>query len=205
MSNEIVSTAPSAGRTIFHATNRSGVVPREFGPATEIGTRLVAVEGDSAFWTTPRNGARQGLTVERWTVQGTRTQTVSRKAGWLPEDGYAQPASAGEPELPEYDMLHRTPDGLLWVAVVVRDARWHSVDATQTRALQQTLYDTRVEVIDPVSRTVAASYVYDGPPDTIPPFARFLPGTRRSYRIVSDTTTGLRRMEIFDIHRAASK
>lgn len=202
LGGEILSTAPSVSAARFHATNRTGTAARAFGPATEAGMRLVATEGNSAFWTTPRSG--EGITLERWTTAGAKTRTLTRTAEWLPESGYGD-RRGDEPELPEYDMLHRTPDGLLWVSVIVRDARWHPVDVSQARALEQELYDARVEVIDPVSATVAASYVYNGPPDTIPPFARFLPGTRRSYRIVSDTATGLRRIEIFDIYLAARK
>jgi hypothetical protein len=103
-----------------------------------------------------------------------------------------------EPKLPQYDMLHLDPEGLLWIGAAVRDPRWRHIPQAEREAVAIELYDGRVEVIDPDAGVVLASVRYDGPPAPVPPL-QFMPRTRHAFRVVEDSV-GLGTIEIFEIH-----
>jgi len=165
--------------------------------------QLSTFDGENGYWVVPANGARRGLMLEYWTLDGERMVNLERQVPWLPAGGYPPIAGlggegAGEPELPEYDMLHIDSQGLIRVVVVARDARWRYLTGPEKQEMMDELYDALLEVIDPIAGEVLVSYRYDGPSQELPPFSRFIPGTSRSYRTV-EGALGDRTFEIVDV------
>lgn len=198
---DILGKRPEAAGS-FHWMKLDGSPGGSFGPPREVeGLGVGRLERSSALdggglWVAPPNGARRGLFLERWTLDGHPTRVLERRVSWLPPDGY--PEAPGAYPLPEYDMVHVDADGFIWIGMAVRDPRWRLMAAGEREALTKELYDGRLEVIDPEHGRVVASYRYDGPPE-MPPFERFLGAGRHSYRILHDSL-GLRSIEILDIH-----
>jgi len=194
---------------LFHVMDLNGDSIGSFGPAVLQGdsharARISVLDDADGFWTTAPDGAYHGVLLERWTLDGRMSHEVMHSTTWLPKDGYPPASNASEPQLPEYDLLHLDRDGLLWVALIVRDERWKPTEDTEDGArgpLADELFDARVEVIDPGSGAVLVSYRRDGPGDELPPFSRFARGNR-SYRFVRDSS-GVTRIELFDIHLVA--
>ena len=204
----LLSTGPVAldDQNFFHITDRSGALVRQFGakaerttlPPRAEGERVSAYGGASTFWTAPAHGEPIGLVLEEWNLTGSLVRTLTIRAPWMPANGY--PHSTGkrrEPELPEYDFMTSDAYGHIWIIAAVRDPRWNPTDTVMDR-----LYDGRMIVIDPVSSSVIATYVYDGPSQPQPPFTRIIPRTNRGYRIVKDDD-GLASVEIFALHVVA--
>jgi len=209
----ILTTAdvPGAGAQApgsFHWMQTDGSGGSSFGPPRDDrDSELVQVERLSAlapnggFWVVPPNGAARGMTLEHWTFEGERMLTLERHVPWLPREGYPSTSDQSGPNLPEYDLLHVDAQGLIWVIVAVRDPRWREVPRAEMAALQNELYDARMEVVDPQSARVVASFRFDGPDEELPPFSRFLGNGRRSFRITEDAS-GLRSIEIYDLYLA---
>lgn len=194
--------APPARDGSFHWMGFDGSPGGSFGPPRDVSgsgvERLERVSDvDDGLWVAPPNGARRGLSVERWTFDGRRERILERRVPWLPPDGYEE--VPGEPRLPEYDYVHVDGEGLLWIVMAVRDPRWRRVSPEERQGVEQELYDGRLEVIDPEAGRVVASYRYDGPAEGPPPFSEFLGDGRRLFRIAQDSL-GLRAIEIYDIH-----
>lgn len=190
----------------FHWMQTDGSGGSSFGPPRDDTDsemvqveRLSALAADGGFWVVPPNGAARGMTLEHWTFEGERLLTIERQVPWLPPEGYPSASDPSEPDLPEYDLVHVDPQGLIWAAVVVRDPRWREVPRAEKAAVQNELYDARMEVIDPASARVVAAYRYDGPDEELPPFSRFFANGRRSYRTTEDAN-GLPSIEIYDLH-----
>jgi hypothetical protein len=190
----------------FHLIDLEGSLIRSFGPeqprrasSPEIMYQLSAYDGKNGFWVVPRNGTPTGMTLEYWTTEGERLVTLRREVPWLPSSGYPQVDDPTEPALPEYDHIYVDSRGLIWVGVIVRDPRWRPVTGPEKRDVASELWDVRVEVIDPRSATVIASFIHDGPSEEVPPMARLFPNSSRSYRPSPDE---MQRgsVEIFDIH-----
>ena len=189
----------------FHIQRLDGSKGMSFGRLSseqlELGTRhherLSTLDRQGGMWVAPPSGSP--FLLEHWTIEGAKQSTLKRRAEWLPEQGDQITASAGGILVPDYDLLHLDSSGLLWIAAVVQSsserrptARDHSGESIAD------LYDVRIEVIDPRTHLVLASYIHDGPHAQLPPFSRFIPSTNLGYRSSQDSL-GMRSLEVFRV------
>ena len=207
-----VGALPGVHSTLsFHLMGFDGAPVSSFGPAVArrsqdsewtYNVRMSAVADSHSFWVTPPNGHSGPITLQRWSLDEQLLTQAEMRTPWFPKGGYANQL---EPLLPEYEDLHYDSDGLLWVVLRVRDKRWRVIkDELRRYESRGRLYDTRLEVIDPVAGVSVASFKRDGPHEERPPFGRFIPGTRRSYRKITDDA-GLETLELFDVYLVAKE
>jgi hypothetical protein len=101
---------------------------------------------------------------------GQITRRLVRRVGWF-RPAAPQPVPVAEPQepSPRINSIRQAPDGLLWVSIVVADARWRSsVRATEPghfAIADNRLYlDTVIEIIDPERATLVATFRLDESP-----------------------------------------
>lgn len=154
-----------------------GFMSRDGAPIGSVGSttdaeligRPISAAPDGTVWLAPVQGDTTGYVLENWATDRTLRRTIRRDVPWLTAGGYSD-----EPRLPSFRMLHVDGDGLIWVAVSVKDSRWYPRKPGQSLKEYDrdiaTLYDLRVEVIDPKSGIVLASVRFDtGDRTALPP------------------------------------
>jgi hypothetical protein len=122
--------------------------------------RLSSTGPDHTIWIAPAPGTGKGFVLENRSINGELLNVVERDAPWLPLTGYSD-----EPNVPTFRTLHVDDDGLLWVALSVKDPRWQARKPGESPAAASRrkgeLYDMRFEVLDPRTGSVLASVRYD--------------------------------------------
>jgi hypothetical protein len=151
----------------LHAFDSDGNHVRAFGavnPTVRAGdpylnARRIANGHGSNIWSARHAGKYE---LERWSLDGTLQEVLVRDA-YPPYDLYWLPTPA-KPPAPLISSLRQDRSGLLWVSVWVADSNWNAGIAEQVvgRTTRykwtdlQLIHDTRIEVIDPRSRTLRA-------------------------------------------------
>lgn len=156
--------AGSGSKTAMQVISRDGRSTADVGSlstgARDKGARLVTSELNQSVWIAPPQGAKQGYALENRNRLGEVLSVVRREVPWFPNDGYSD-----EPRLPSFRMLHADEEGLLWVAIGVKDPRWRprktGESSLERESASTELYDLRIEVIDPKSGNVLASVRHD--------------------------------------------
>jgi hypothetical protein len=162
----------------YHVYRSSGEHVRSFGYDSSVITVTQAIrqrrvlapsQRPNVFWAAHVNR----YVVEQWHVAGVRRLRIERRTGrWFrpyDEDPTAG-AAPDNPPKPWITGLYEDAGGLLWTFTVVLDEDWedalfqlddefHGAYYTWTRYGE--LFDTRVEVIDPVAGELIASRVVD--------------------------------------------
>jgi hypothetical protein len=132
------------------------------------------------LWIAPAKGTGAGFILERRRLDGTLVQLIKRDVPWLPLDGYPD-----EPMAPDFKFLHVDDQGLLWIAVAVKDPRWSKTRGASSDAEQG---DLRLEVIDPESAQVLASVRFDSVSETaLPTIYPIRPGSPLVYGTYTDS------------------
>lgn len=181
-----------------------GNIPADYQPSGNDAQSSV-MSSDTSFWVAPLDGSTGGILLEEWSIDGTRLRHLKRNPPWLPSDGYSN-QNPREPRLPSFALVQRDDNGWLWLAGLVRDARWRPISAVegergavatpvQPPSMQ---YDAFLEVIDPEAGAVLASVRFDDPADEGLPFTGGFPGSRDFYRVVTDSL-GFNSIAIFSV------
>jgi hypothetical protein len=190
--------------TFAHSIGRPGDGPGEISTQGspypfKQPSEAVTCSGARTFWVA--RAVEGAYLLEEWSPEGELLRTFRRTASWFDPQREDDPLSIN---MPPFQALHASPDGLVWVMAVVRDPRWrpHDESSGADPRLSE-LFDVRYEVIDPAAADVLASAPVDDiandPGTLLPPLTRFIPRASRSYRPVADTATGLETIEIFDL------
>lgn len=156
---------------------RSGEVTHSFGLArTEAfdrksawaGFREIAVSPRGNIWSTRRNS----YVLEEWTAAGEKIRQLERSAAWFHPYELREPLRPNSPPQPHIERIHVDSSGLLWVfaAVPALDWRENIVARKPTPGILpgfeptslSGIYDTIIEVIDPVTRRVLVTQRFDG-------------------------------------------
>jgi len=191
----------------FHVMDRDGGLIRSFGKTpSQLQSQVSGVRRGSAyaggdtFWTAAPDGARSGIVLEEWTLDGKHLRTLRRDVPWLSDKGYSPiPGDVNESRFPLYGRLNIDESGLIWYEVIVRDRRWRTPEERPEgfdwSEMLGELYDVRLEVIDPDAGEVLASVILDDI-NTLPFLSGFR-GTRNFYRSTLDSL-GLNVLEVFE-------
>jgi len=135
-------------------STRPGVRPQGFHMLDLSPSGLIVSAGPSPF------------VVQRWTRDGAEHSRIARRAGWFPDSGAARIGTPNSPPTPAVTAMYVDGDGLIWVFIRQAAASWRAgwagvpADAREVSRSQLDygrLFDTRVEVIDPVRRRVIAT------------------------------------------------
>jgi hypothetical protein len=158
------SHTPSARGMLFHVVEPDGTVSRSIGPAN--GTVVPGIDvslargSDNTFWAALGNS----YVITRWSPQGEPLLEVQRTADWfIPWTTPATGSARYDRPQPTLSAVHEDADGLLWTLVHVAASGWRSqgvdrgAEVAPILAEHNALYDTMVEVIDPVKGTLVAS------------------------------------------------
>jgi hypothetical protein len=120
--------------------------------------RYLTESVNGRFWVAPYNR----YTLELWDTTARHVASIVRQSDWFrPWSTPGDPTSA----LPKPQLKSITEDaaGRLWVTLLVADSRWKpfaaSLESAQADANQ--LYDTRIEVLDPLSGALLAAFRTD--------------------------------------------
>jgi hypothetical protein len=159
----------------FHVFDRVGNVLRSFGDDgvanyahdTPRLLRHLAPAGQDRFWSVT---VQFRYVVEQWTSGGQLVQRFERQPSWFPRDVPISPITPTAPPTPFVGGVWLTGDGLVWVLIRIADPRWRSAIApgptregrgTSTVTDRKLVYDTFIEVLDPVTGKLVASQRFD--------------------------------------------
>jgi hypothetical protein len=101
-----------------------------------------------------------------WDEEGSLRSGLARRSPWFPDSGGGSTGTPSQPPTPAITAIDVDRDGLIWAFVRVAAPTWRQAwarvppGAREARLSEvdfQSLYRTRVEVIDPVSRRVLAT------------------------------------------------
>ncbi|HEX6589294.1 MAG TPA: hypothetical protein VF039_09740 [Longimicrobiales bacterium] len=129
--------------------------------------RRVARSRDGSVWSVPFVGH---YLLERWRPDGTRLSAMERAVAWFPESRNSWEHLAGRPPTPRISGIWEDADAKVWVAILIADENWErGVGETRsaegrryyTVADRDDLFDTVIEVIDPVRSAVISSVRFD--------------------------------------------
>lgn len=152
----------------LHVFDSDGNVRQSFGADSVVmgidrSLRLLAPAGDDRVWVAPLTR----YTIERWKIGGRREVAFRRDADWFADYERFEAMHPDHPPKPWLLDVRQDSRGLLWTLVGTADARWkESLVLTRTTPGGRALYDSRaadesydtiIEVIDPVCRTVLVS------------------------------------------------
>lgn len=130
--------------------------------------RQLAMAGSDRLWAAPLVRYR----LEQWTLEGNSVDVLERAPEWFPpQQEFEATPSGGQPPTPGLFGLHQDSSGYLWTSVAVPDADWSSGLGTGRDPWGRTvkvptdmsaLFDTVVEVIDPLTARVLGRTRLDG-------------------------------------------
>ena len=150
----------------LHLVGADGGVLQTFGNETAssrpddsfLELRAIAVDGDGMLWVAPRNAYE----LATYSMAGMRLEPTNRRYGrqadWFPP--WTESSRGTEPPRPNVKQIAFGSEDptLLWVLIIVADAEWAPVPPQRaTRELDDSLYDSILEVIDLKSGSVLAS------------------------------------------------
>ncbi len=164
---------PSAAGYPVHHVAKNGTLLRSFGVDTpeyradmrRLFTRVVGPGGGGTVWMTPPGQYR----LEEWDVaSGQLLRAVPRVGSdWFVES----PRPGGSPTSvrpdPVISQVWEGSEGLVWVFATVPDPKWQplfsgrSPDRGLTHSERSSVYDWRLEVVDPQTGAVVASHQFD--------------------------------------------
>jgi len=162
---------PSEVGLPLHLLDSLGSVSRSFGadpPIQDWGNsskvrRTLAASGRDAVWA----GERTRYSFERWTVQGNRTHSFWSDVPWYPpHERFGRKSDRSSPPNPGIYAIHEDSRGLVWLAIRVPDENWEEAYEQGRDPYgrerwvardDNKLYDTIVEVVDPLAGRVMAS------------------------------------------------
>lgn len=155
--------ADSVGAGIVHIIGPDGTVATSFGPPPGAAStpfevvRELALAPDGSIWTAVIAGGR----LERWSSQGNLLQAfriddpeLQRPVGMRVDFSRERPPG-------RISDLAVDASGRIWVYYVVADEGFEP-SPNAGRAAPESIYDTRVIVVDPVSEAVVAAGRFDG-------------------------------------------
>lgn len=131
--------------------------------------RRLATDG-STVWAAHYN---QYL-IERWTATGERVQTIRRSPEWFSGRHPLTRGSPGQPPNPRVSAITVDSEGLIWVFSWRPSNYWErawrnisvpssgEISGGSRRPTTQELYNTQIDVIDPVAGTLVASRTWAG-------------------------------------------
>ena len=161
-------TADLAGVPL-HVIDRTGKVLRSFGMMPNEPFKLnfwtrwrpVSLSGVSGAWI----GTVNHYKVERWSLDGSRKLILERRAEWFPQwENWSGEMDVDKPP-PRILSIHEDKEGLLWVLIMVADAKYKPI-ATRVGRRERRMYnvadedslnDTMLEVIDPKTGRLVTS------------------------------------------------
>ena len=118
--------------------------------------------GEGEFWAARLN--RYELVL--WDTAGSRLRTLRRTAEWFePWEAFEEGGAYRTRPRPRLWDIHVDPEGLLWTLVLVPDENWsepQEVPRIGDLSLQDRVFDTMVEVIDPDGERLLASFRHPG-------------------------------------------
>ena len=144
---------------------------------------------DSGLWIAPAGGTGEGYVLEHRTLDGRLERVLQREVPGLPLTG-----TPDEPSGPEFRILRVDDQGVLWVGVVVQDAKW------RPDAVGWELGDFRFEAVSPESGEVLAAVVYDSIPSNDHPPLYPVQGTSREVIGMTTNPSGLATIRIYELH-----
>jgi hypothetical protein len=116
------------------------------------GTGGVLASGADAFWTWDYNPYR----LERWSKDGRLLGNIERRPSWHFPGGEHPARTVGQLAPSHLQGLLEDSAGRLWVFVNEGVMRWESESVPISRQMEKH-FNARVEVIDPIARTLYAS------------------------------------------------
>jgi hypothetical protein len=164
--------ARSGNRSPFHVASLAGPsieVVRSFGEeppppagAPRSAVRAIAPSRDGGLWAAPY----QQYEIELWSLAGELQQTLVRRPSWFPEE--PRRMNFSEPPPPRIRTLEQDAAGRLWVYVNVAASTWQEgyprgggAEVSAGEFSYEKLYDTTVEVLDPIGGRVLARRTLD--------------------------------------------
>lgn len=207
----ISSGIPDAERVgkAFHTFDRVGNQLKSFGftDATVISGRgalaisWIAASADGGFWASTQS---RDFVVSKWTDDGQMLLRLNRQSSLVPKTDEPKVwFTKSRPPSPYVRSLAEDSDGRIWVEIVAPDPNWQrgvSFDGNargELATLAQVndydkAFDTVIEIIDPVSRSVVARQRFDEC------FSLLLGQNRIAKSILQDD--GSFRVEVYQLH-----
>jgi hypothetical protein len=216
----IISAGAPAGGTVppsrayvigTDGTVQRGVSPLPAASAATAGARpvehSVAYGGGSVFWIARASPRRDGYILEEWTLSGEPRRVIVRSASWARSDAGDESFAPGG--FPFVRGLSLDPDGNIWALMLVKDPAAGSLAGARiTDGNESRFFDVRYEAINPASGTVLVSGLMSELPgeneSLLPPLPFFLPRSHLTYKVATDSATGLERIQMFEL-RAVRK
>jgi hypothetical protein len=138
-------------------------------------TRVESIEQRRVLWS---HGEEQlwaaHLTryqIDLWDLESMRVRSLVQAVDWFPPTPYVPAPARLAPPPARIRGIYEDPEGLLWVIISLADSEWHGYDLPpndgmgrgpngryvgSNRHLENSVYDTLIEVIDPRRAVVVA-------------------------------------------------
>jgi hypothetical protein len=135
------------------------VLPDQTGAGS---TRVLALSQPGLIWL----ASPAGHSVELWSTTGELQRTLIRQAGWFPGADRHAPAVSADPTV-MLDAVWQAPDGLLWMLYNTHNSHWKATSRSFDEGAASgpgamPIWDTVVEVVDPVRCLLLASHRFEG-------------------------------------------
>ena len=106
-----------------------------------------------------------------WSDEGDLLSTITRAATWFPDSGAGRVGTPDSPPTPAISAIDVDSTGLIWIYLRVAAPTWKRAwarvplgarEVSNSQLDYPSLYNTRVEVVDPVSHTLVARTELNG-------------------------------------------